>query len=274
MATSRGKTIALVGGVGVFSVFLAAALGWRGLVSEYTLLRLRMDPAYLAGVIVAPGDSPQALAVRRFLATDRGKGALVDLYLKGRRRGVLNEYVDGASQAPEERAEAEAAADALKERFAGPQGSRELLRLFVRESSKLGQEMKMDVVTADLSYRERFSFRLCSGEPSPGAPSLPGTSSLVRAMSRPPALQKKMTGRDCTAARLPRMPSGKWPARRVPVPKESVLYRLYPLLSEVLDVRPYVVPEFPEFVFTVTKERAYVEYNVFRKVPREVGEKP
>jgi hypothetical protein len=272
MAISRGKTIALAGGIGVFSLFLAAAICWRGLVKEYTLLRLRGDPAFLTGVIAAPEGTPQGVAVREYLATDGGKRALVDLYLKGRRRGVMNEYVDGAAQASEELAEAAAAADALKERFDGADGSRELFCLFVRESSKLRQEMKTDVVPADLPYVERFSFRLFSGASSPGASPLPGASPPVRATSRSPG-QRGVKGRDCAAARLPRMPAGKWPAPRIHVPEESVLYRLYPFLSEALDTRPYAVPEFPEFVFTVTKARGYVQYNAFRKVPRETEEK-
>lgn len=262
MAARKGKLIVGIAGCGVIAVLALAAVWWPELATKYYLFRLRSSPSFLAGAIVVPERTLKGRAVRRFLATTAGKKTLVGLYLRGERHDLLNRYVRKEEQAPEELDEGRAARAALEECFRSNEGHELLFSLLLAESLKLGREQNADLVPSDLTYGERFCFRLVPLS----APVVSGRTTSGRAiLSVPPV---RLHGLQYAWARVERMPrSDRGIELRGTARDDSLLRTLYPFLVTSLDNRPYGVAEFPHFVFTITKGKDYVQYNVFRKTP-------
>ena len=55
---------------------------------QYHVYWLRSDPSYLKEIATAPEDSPQRLAITKYLKTDDGKERLFDVYLETHRQFI------------------------------------------------------------------------------------------------------------------------------------------------------------------------------------------
>ena len=85
---SRQRVILFVAGLGVVVVILLGTAFRKSFEAAYYLYRLRQDPEYLFLLKKAANGTPENIAVRDFLASDRGRRALLTLFLREFEAGV------------------------------------------------------------------------------------------------------------------------------------------------------------------------------------------
>ena len=86
---ARGKTqkrIVAIAGLVLLLVGLLALAFWKELAASYHVHRLTREPAYLAEILSSPEGSPQAIAIRQFIAGPAGRQALFELVFKEMKR--------------------------------------------------------------------------------------------------------------------------------------------------------------------------------------------
>ena len=82
MASSKGKAVSFLSGLGVLVVAVVAVVYWHDLATSYYGWKLRKHPDYFLEVLGEPATVPKGKAVRRFVKSEEGCLVLMRAYAK------------------------------------------------------------------------------------------------------------------------------------------------------------------------------------------------